>query len=314
MLVNVKNNEIVTFKTQLKLKLAALTVEDCKNCPQLAKYFRNGNTHLDRFHIPEISAERYAEIAQTFKRTSRFNEANLKLETATDYYVRKARVQALAEELGVKPSFIDLTDYSWDENWYTIYSTMRQADAIDDAWRENEDDYREWSANKIYIELDAKHNAMDYELWNNLHSFCYNAIVNRKAMLFTKVDKCLGFLNSLIEYTNGFSENVTGAQIAIMQSYMDFFMELLANEEAVEWLKATNDVEVFGKNEELHNDYVETYRGMLRSLVRGGSLEDFRYSLSKVEDPYLDEILADLEDELLSEAYLSNESEEDEDF
>ena len=53
---------------------------------------------------------------------------------------------------------------------------------------------------------------------------------------------------------------------------------------------------------------------MLRSLVRGGSLEDFRYSLSKIEDPYLDELLADLEDEILSEAYLSNEGEEDTDF
>lgn len=314
MLVNVKNNEVATFRTQLKLKLAALTVEDCEKCPQLVKYFRNGNTSLDRFHIPEISAERYAEIAKTFNRTSRFNEANLKLETATEYYIKKARVQALADELGVKPSFIDLTDYTWDENWYTVYSTMRQADAIDDAWRENEDDYREWSANKIYIELEAKHNAMDYELFDTLHRFCYNAIINRKAMLFTKIDKCLGFLSSLIEYTNGFSENVTGAQIAIMRSYMDFFTELLANEEAVEWLKTTNDVEVFGKNEELHNDYVETYRGMLRSLVRGGSLEDFRVSMSKAEDPYLDEILADLEYELLSEAYLKDEGEEDIEF
>ena len=314
MLVNVKNNEVVTFKTQLKLKLAALTVEDCEKCPQLAKYFRNGNTGLDRFHIPEISAERYAEIAQTFKRTSRFNEANLKYDTATDYYIRKARVQALADELGVKPSFIDLTDYTWDENWYTIYSTMRQADAIDDAWRENEDDYREWSANKIYIELEAKHNAMDYELFDELHELCYTAIVNRKAMLYCKIDKCLGFLSSLIEYTNGFSENLTGAQIATMRSYKDYFTELLTNEEAREWFAATNDVEVFGKNEALHNDYVETYRGMLRSLVRGGSLQDFRISMSKVEDPYLDEILADLEDELLSEAYLKDEGEVDIEF
>lgn len=314
MLVNVKNNEVVTYRTQLKLKLAALTVEDCEKCPQLVKYFRNGNTALDRFHIPEITAEKYEEIAKTFKRTSRFNEANLKYATATDYYIRKARVQALADELGVKPSFIDLTDYTWDENWYTVYSTMRQADAIEDAWRDNEDDYREWSANKIYIEMEAKHNAMDYQLYETLYHFCYIAIVNRKAMLFCKVDKCLSFLHSLIEYTNGFSENVTGAQLAIMQGYLSFFTELLENEEAQAWLMSTNDIEVFGNNEALHNDYVETYRGMLRNIVRGGSLQDFRPSLTKIADPYIEELLADLEDELLSEAYLSGEGEDFEDI
>ena len=305
MLVNVKNN-VVTYKEQLKLKIASLTLKDCEVCPQIRKYFRNGNTDLDRFHIPEISAEKYAEIAKSFKRTSRFNEANLKLETATDYYIKKARVQALADELGVKPSFIDLTDYTWNEDWYTVFNTMRQADVIDDAWRENEDDYREWSANKIYLELDAKHSAMDYELFDTLHKFCYNAIISRKAMLLCKVDKCLGFLNSLIDYTNGFSENVTGAQIGIMKSYLNFFTELLENEEARAWIEATNDIEVFGNNEALHNDYVETYRGMLRGLVRGGSLEDFRSSLSHIEDPYLDEILADVDNEVLSDAYLKD--------
>lgn len=310
MLVNVKNNEVVTYKAQLKLKIASLTLEDCEKCPQLRKYFRNGNTDLDRFHIPEITAKQYEEIAKTFKRTARFNEANLKFETATDYYIRKARVQALADELGVKPSFIDLKDYTWDESWYTVFNTMRQADAVEDAWRENEDDYREWSANKIYIDLEAKHSAMDYQLYDALHSFCYNAIINRKAMLFCKVDKCLNFLHSLVEYTNGFSENVTGSQLATLRSYMDFFTDILRDKEAVEFLKNTNDIEVFGNNEETRKDYIETYRSMLKSLVRGGSIEDFRSSMSRLgftpEDPYLDEILADEDIEILSGAYLKD--------
>lgn len=307
MLANVKNqNEVVTYKSQLKLKLAALTLEDCEKCPQLKKYFRANNTDLDRFHIPEIDAERYAEIASTFRRTSRFNEANLKMETASDYYIRKARVQALAEELGVSSSFLDTTDYCWDEKFYTVFDTMRQIDELEDAWKDNEDDYRSWSAHKIYIELDPKHSAMDYELYNSLYHFCYTMIVNRKAMLLCKVDKCISFLHSLIEYTNGFAENVTGAQLATMRSYMNFFTETLTDAETAAWIQATNDVEVFGKNEALHNDYVETYRTMLRGIVRGGSIEDFRQMMSKVEDPYLDEILADEDLEPLSEAYLAD--------
>ena len=305
MLANVKNN-VVTHKTQLKLKVAALTLKDCEVAPSLRKYFKANNKQLDRFHIPEISAERYAEIAAKFKRTSRFNEANLKMDTASDYYIRKARVQNVAEELGVSPSFIDTTDYVWDENFYTVFSTMRQIDELDDAWRLNEDDSRYWSANKVYIECDPKHTAIDYELYDSLYHFCFTAIVNRKAMLLCKVDKCLSFLHSLAEYTNGFAENVTGAHMATLRSYMSFFIETLSNEDAAAWLASTNDVEVFGNNEALHNDYVDTYRTMLKGIVRGGDIEGFRQTLSKVEDPYIDEILTDIETETLSEAYLKD--------
>lgn len=297
-----QNNEVKRFK----VKLAALTRKDCEKCPELLKYFRNGNTELDRFHIPEISAERYEEIAKDFKRTSRFNEANLKMATATDYYLRKARVQALADELGVSPNFLDLTDYTWNEDFYTTYSIWRQVDELDDAWREAGEDLRYASAYKVYVEMEAKNTALDLALYNTLYHFCYTAIVNRKAMLMCKVDKCLGFLHSIAEYSNGFTENISGSQVGTMKSYLNFFTELLSDESAVEFIYGTNDVELFGKNEAMHSDYVETYRGMLRGIVRGGSLEDFRISMSKVEDPFLDEILADLEEEVLSGAYLKD--------
>ena len=305
MLANVRN-DAVTHKTQLKLKVAALTLKDCDIAPILRKYFKANNKLLDRFHIPEISAERYAEIAAKFKRTSRFNEANLKMDTASDYYIRKARVQNVAEELGVSPNFIDTTDYVWDENFYTAFSTMRQIDELDDAWKLNEDDSRYWSANKVYIECDPKHNVVDYELYDSLYHFCYTAIVNRKAMLLCKVDKCLSFLHRLAEYTNGFAENATSAHMATLRSYMSFFIETLSDKDAVAWLANTNDVKVFGNNEALHNDYVDTYRTMLKGIVRGGDIESFRQILSKVEDPYIDEILTDIETETLSESYLKD--------
>ena len=305
MLVNAKEN-VVTFKNQLKLKIAALTLADCEKCPSLKKFFRNGTTALDRFYIPKISAERYAEIAANFKRTARFNKDNLKLETASDYYIRKARIQNVADMLGVKPSFLDLTDYTWNDDYYTVYSTIQQIEYLDEAWRCNEDDPRNWSANRVYLSADPKTYSLDKELYDMLHHICYSAVISRKAMLLCKVDKCLGFLNSLAEYTNGFKENATKSHVATMNNYVRFFTELLADETAAAWIASTNDVEVFGKNEALHNDYVETYRSILSNMTRGGDLNYFRHIMSKTEDPYLDEILANEDVEVVSEAYLKD--------
>lgn len=294
---------------KLKIKLAALTREDCKKDPRLYKYFRNGNTDLDRFHIPEISKEQYEEIAKTFKQTARFDPKNLNFDTATDYYIRKARVQAVADELGISSSLIDLTDYTWDEAWYTCYDLMRNADEVDDAWRENGEDERELTSYHCYIAMDPKQASVPMEMFNSLYNFCYTAIVKRKVMLYCKVDKCLGFLHSIIEYTNGLSTNCTSAQVATLRSYTQFFLDINQNKDASDWISNTNDIEVFAKNPDTHSDYVETYRKMLMSILRNADISYFREVLSQVEDPYIEEILdpeAFEELEIASEAFLKD--------
>ena len=311
-----KTPEMFSYAKVLKndsIVLTALTREDCKSNPRLFKYFRNGNTELDRFHVPEITKEQYEAIAPEFAKSSRFNPVNLKWDTASDYYKRKARIAVVAKDLGVSPSKIDIRGYSWDERMYTVYSLMRNYDEVEEAYRNSGEDYREFSAWKVYIGMEAKQTVLDMNVYESLFRFCYTAISARKAMLLAKVDKCLGFLISLAEYTNGFSENCTGPQMAILKNYAKFFKDLYDNEEAKAWLASTNDIEVFGKNEATHNDYIETYRGMLKMLIRGGSIEYFRPIMSKVEDPYIEEILEDKDDyeELMSEAYLKHKSAEE---
>lgn len=307
-------NEKASFAKALKptkIKVSALTRKDCENVPAMAKYFVVNNKELDRFHIPEITAKEYEELAKEFKRTSRFDEKNLKFETATDYYIRKARVMAVAKDLGVSSSLIDTTDYFWDERYYTEFNFWHNVDVVEDAWREEGEDFRNASANKVYIAMEAKSNSIDMMLYDSLYKFCYTAIVNRKAMLLCKVDKCLSFLNSIAEYTNGFAENVSSAQRATLESYSQFFADLMANKDAEAFINSTNDIEVFANNESTHSDYVETYRAMLRNSVRckGNELEFFRAEMSRIEDPYIDEILADEIDpeDCLSGAYLANE-------
>lgn len=311
---NEDSKEVYTFSKVTKpskIKIVELTPENCKKLPALAKYFKVNNKFLDRFHIPEITKAQYEELAKEFNQGARFDKKNLKFETATDYYIRKARVLAIAKDLGISANLLDTTDYIWDERYYTEYNFWHNVDVVEDAWREEGEDLRNASAYKVYIEMDAKSNALDEALWDSLYKFCYKAIVSRKAMLLCKVDKCLSFLFSVVEYSNGFKENITSAQKATLSSYFEFFTELLKDEKGAEFIKSTNDVEVFAKCEATHNDYVETYRSMLRSLIRckGDELEFFRTDLSDVEDPYIEEILAkeiDPED-LLSGSYLENE-------
>lgn len=290
-LVNVKADEsTVAVKKGVKIKITALTREQCKGTPELIKFFRHNNMDLDRFHIPEISAETYNEVAKEFKRTARFNERNLTFATATEYYKRKARIMLVAKELGVNPSDIDTKDYYWDERYYTCRDFYDNVVEVEDAWKDGED-RREFSAKKVYINMEPKQASVNKELYEDLYKFCYTAIVNRKAMLCSKVKECLGFLISLSEYTNGLTENATCGQVATLRSYAKFFIELLSDKSAKAFISSTNDVEVYASCEYTKTDYVETYKGLLALLNRGGEFEYFRKIMSKVADTRLDEIL-----------------------
>lgn len=308
-----ENTEVVTpvRAKAPKLKIAALTRKDCEAVPALAKYFVVNYKELDRFHIPEITAEQYEELAKEFKKTARFDERNLKFATASDYYIRKARVMAVAKDLGVSPSFIDTTDYIWDERMYTEYSFWHNVDVVDDAWREEGEDLRYANSWKVYIGMDAKSAMLDTDLYDTLYKLCFASIIHRKAMLLCKIDKCLSFLQSVVEYTYGFKENITASQKYTLEGYLTFFTDLLNDEDFSKFISKNNDVTVFADNESTHRDYIETYRSMIRSLVRcsGEELEFFRTEMSIAEDPYIEEILAkeiDPED-CLSGTYLENE-------
>ena len=313
--------EVHTFgKKSRSIKVAYLTKADYDKYPRIRPFFRVNNQTLDRFHIPEITAEEYAVIAKEFKDTPKFNKDNLRYDTASTYYIRKARVIKLANMLGIKPSEIDTKDYIWDERYYTCRNFWDNVEEVDEAFRTEGDDEREASAWDVYISEDWRQHTFDIKTYEELFKFCYKAIRVRKAMLLSKVEQCVSFLVSLAERTNGFSENVSGDVQATLTKYMTFFEDLLSNEEFKAYIANTNDIEVFGNDDLTRSDYIEAYRRMLKCLQRGGELMYFKAVLNAVEDPYLDCILDDDMhlDEITGVQYIidgdSEEEPEDEDI
>jgi hypothetical protein len=286
-----KNPQIVTtFTMSNKLHVASLTRKMCEKVPALLAYCQANGKLLDRFHIPEISKEVYEQIAPTFATRKGFNTVNLTYETASQYYIRKARVVNLAAHLGVKPSFIDTTDYIWDEAYYTCYNFWANVDEVDEAWKNDNDDYREYTANKVYIEMDTRQSCTDLDMVDALYTVCRTLISSRRAMLVGKVDQCLGFISALSEFTNGFSQNCTAGHNATLRSYFNHFKEMLEDKDMVAFLETNSDISVFGDCESTHNDYVETYRQLLSKFYSIEELLGKRLSRYDIEDKYIDEI------------------------
>lgn len=298
---NIMALEKLTVKNE-KINIAGLKKSDFATPELRAKYFRHNNKSLDRMHIPEPSPEEYAEIAK---------QLGIKTDDVSDYYMKKVKIVILAKDLGVPVKQLYTYDYIWNEDYYIHSNFLINMDIAEDLFREREVDYRALTAWNVYIDRDAVKCSVPEELWNSLYNFCYTAITIRKAMLLHKVQQCLSFLMSMLESTEGFSINTTSAQIATLQSYMSFFTDLLKDSNYKEFLLAHTDVDIFANCESTVKDYVETYRTMLRQLIRGTGedLEFFRRDMSKVEDPCLELILAkDLDPEdCLSGAYISNE-------
>jgi hypothetical protein len=302
-------------KKAMKIDITKLTRDSFETPALRAKYFRHDNRTLDRLHLPIMTKEVYEPIVQEEFNNPKMQKENLHFETASSYYIKKARLYVLAFDLGVNPKQLDSSNYIWNEDYFIHSNFITNINMVDDLFRENEADNREASANTVYIAQEVKCKASDTVLWDELFNFCYTAIITKKAMLLQKVSQCLSFLVSVQEYTYGFTENMTGAQVATLKNYITFFTELLSNEDALSFIKSTNDIEVFAKCEETHKDYIETYRTLIRraSGCAGDEVERFKSDLSYVYDPYLKEIITedmDFED-FLSGSYLDNEGDEE---
>lgn len=300
-----------------KIDITTLTREDFDDRALRAKYFRANNLELDRLHLPVMTAEVYNPIAQEEFNNPKMDKANLQFETASEYYIKKARLFVLACDLGVKLNTLDSSNYIWNEDYYIHSNFLINVDIAEELYREKGTDEREASAYEVYITQDPKGCSADTALWDTLYKLCFKAITSRKAMLLGNIDRCLRTLQSIVEYTNGFSENISSVQRAMLEKYCAHYTALLTNEEFKLFSSANNDITLFADNESTHKDYIETYRSLLRSLVRcsGEELETLRDVVSTVEDPYIEEILAkDLDPEdFLSGGYLENEDGEFED-
>jgi hypothetical protein len=274
------------------IKISALTREDFADRPEiLAKYFRHDNRPLDRFHIPDISPTRYEELVGDPKKLK--NIKNAKLETATKYYIDKIKLASVAKDLNCTVKQLDLTDYIWDERFYVRTNFIENIEVVDEWFRDNsEDDRYSGTAYKSYISEDPRTAILDEELFDNLYSFCVSAIRQRKVMLLGKVDKCLGALRNVMEYTNGFVENPTKQMMATLKNYKEYFEELLTDKDMKEFLRDNNDITVYGNDEHTRSDYIDTYRAVVKGLVSGldEDIRSFSDLLTGIEDPYLEDI------------------------
>ena len=97
------------------------------------------------------------------------------------------------------------------------------------------------------------------------------------------------------------------------EEFFKFFENLLADKDFGEFLLCNNDITVFGVSELTHSDYVETYRSLCKLLIKGTD-EDmpwFKDMLTKIEDPYLEELLEVRESIEFRSIYDDADSEED---
>lgn len=275
-----------------KIKISALKPEDYATRPEiLEKYFKHNNVKLDRFHIPELTPERYAELVGDPKKLK--NKDNANLDTASDYYIRKMRLTAVAKDLNCNIHQLDTTDYIWDERYYLTYNLIDNMRIVDDWYRDHSEDERyTGNAYRAYIYEDPRTATMDMELYTELYEFCISAIRQRKAMLLGKVDKCLSMLRNISEYTYGFTQNPTKQMMASLKSYKTYFEELLSDEAMVEFLKTNNDITVYANSELTRSDYVDTYKALIKGLVSGSDEDIIELSdlLTGIKDPCLAEI------------------------
>lgn len=282
-------------KTLGRIKLTELTRESFADRPEiLNKYFRHNNRPLDRFHIPSMTSERYVELVGDPDKLK--NPSNAKLETATRYYIDKMRLLDVAKDLGCTVKQLDLSDYIWDDRYYVRYSFLENIAVVDEWYRDNGVDKRYSStAYDSYIREDPRTALLDEELFDNLYSFCISAIRQRKAMLLGRVDKCLGMLRNVIEYTNGFAENPTRNMMSALKSYQSYFEKLLSDADMKEFLKTHNDITVFGDDIRTRNDYIDTYKTLLKGIISGddSDLSSVTDLLGTIPDPYICYILED---------------------
>lgn len=271
-------------------KLSELKRSDFADKPEvLNKYFSHNNKELDRFHIPEITAEDYNKIVSTLKKVK---ESNKLFKNASQYFKDKVTLMSIAEDLGCKTADIDLSDYIKDERYYLYSNFIENIMRVDDLFRENGSDYGKMSAIDAYIKNEPRKALVDIELFDNLYSFCIKAIITRKVMLLSEVENCINVLIGIVDYTNGFTTNCTAMQNAQLRKYNRFFTDLLSDTEFKEFLKEHNDMTVYC-NEDTISDYINTYKKVLKKLsgiAEDTELEYFYSMLNMTDDPYIDYI------------------------
>ena len=287
-LAALKNLEV----TNGKVVLTALKPEQFADQPEiLNRYFRNNNRNLDRFHAPALTEAEYTfEVSEMYRRPS---PENCSLKTASHYFITKAQTQRIARDLGVRPSDISWEGYTWNEDYYQMSDFWTNQRWAEEKWRENGEDRSQITAWQAYVVDDTRTAVLPTELYEELFRFCLGTIRRRQAMLYCKVEQCIGNLILLSNSTYGFSVNPTAGQVAQLRGYKRYFLEILKDKDAKQYISEHKDYELFADPADPENsDYVYTYNKMLRLLASNSdSISYTAEMLKNPEDPYAEYLL-----------------------
>lgn len=225
------------------------------------KYFVNSyGSSIDRFHLPELMAEEYDAYMSEYAPKSA-KPANLKFETASDYYKEKIRKDIVAKDFGLDPKYVDFKDYVKDERFYEWYDTGVQiahynCPYMTPSVNDHSDTIRESYATGL----------VDVEALNMLWSFCVQAIRQHKAMLLIKVDSALQCVVRLIKDSEGLKFNTAKGSRIALNSYIKFFKELLKDKEFKAYIDTHSDVDVHAESEVGRRDFIETYLKLYETI------------------------------------------------
>ena len=247
-----------------KIKVAELKKKDVSLELQ-AKYFVNNEGYpIDRFHLPQLTAEMYADYILSLPNAdfAKLKNANKQFETASYYYKDKAAKELVAKDFGVSSKDLSFKDYTKNERWYLHYST-------EDQILEEIIPYFTPSAReeiKSSLQLQNAY-TIDVELMEMLWAFCVNVIKLNKAMLLGQVEQTVNFISRL-RATIAVG-NCTKADVFALKEHERILNEYMGDPETVEYLRQNNDEEVFllsyedGKD---RLDFFRTYRNLYRAI------------------------------------------------
>ena len=260
----------------------------------LDKYFRHDNHDLEIFHMPELTEEEYNEFVKVGKIKG---EENLVFETASAYYKKKAQKYIISKDLGLDLKILSFAGYNTNELYYTYSSYSDSVRYAEEEWYREQDNEMPTSK-ELYIDMCGHKNTLDMDLYKELETVCLKLTKARLAMIF-EVKKIVYILKDILEYTNGFAENITAEQSNSLVAAKNRLTKMLEDKELIEWITAGNtDYTLYAECEDTRSIYIKEYHDILSAWTgRGGEAyykPGIHNEIDKYENLFFEENVDDI--------------------
>lgn len=268
----------------------------------LNKYFRYDNHDLEIFHLPELTEEEY----DLYVKFNKVKPDSQKLATASNYYKRKAQAWIVAGDLGIPVKLISFAGYNPNEDYYAFsdyYESVRYAE--EDAFREN-DNSKEVTSRELYIDMCSRKRSLDIELYKELDETCLKLVKLRLAMCFN-VKGIVYLLKDILEFSHGFTENITTDQYEAMLAAKNKLTKMLEDKEMHMWILAgNNDYTLYCSDKTTRQIYIEEYRSILSAWAGRDAEEYYKDIIHNAEDKFQDLFYEKTIEDITCSSYIEN--------